>query len=185
MLKVKASQYSVEAANPQHEHEWKGLEGYEAPRGPSGDSGSGEPQDECAGASGGGRRPDHAVRGGRRSGERYCRDGLRYGRPYPSAVGLGKATCIVRRCRAGEQAALGANDARARIIGKLIVARERVAGRFPLRDPQQIGASHTEQILERLGSRRTVGLRNDLDARIVGSVLNVLVVELQIIQWRG
>ena len=33
MLKVKASQYSVEAANPQHEHEWKVWKGVKLPEG--------------------------------------------------------------------------------------------------------------------------------------------------------
>jgi len=33
MLKVKASQYSVEAANPQHEHEWKDWRGVKLPAG--------------------------------------------------------------------------------------------------------------------------------------------------------
>src|ERR1700693_5498903 len=88
----------------------EGLERCEAPHGQGGDPGSGDQQDKCAGASGGGRRPDHALLRGRGQGERYRRSGLRSGRPYPSAGGLGKATRIVRRRRSGEQAALGPSD---------------------------------------------------------------------------
>ena len=70
----------------------EGLERCEASRGQGGGPRCGNPQDQCAGASGSGCWPDHAICGGRGPGERDRRHGLRYGRAYPSAAGVGQAT---------------------------------------------------------------------------------------------
>ena len=110
MLKVKASQYSVEAANPQHEHEWKDWKDVKLPAGKAVIPGVVTHKTNVL------EHPevvaDRIVRYAEAvgPGKRYRRHGLRHGRPHPSAGGLGKATRTVRRCRAGEQAAVDAND---------------------------------------------------------------------------
>jgi 5-methyltetrahydropteroyltriglutamate--homocysteine methyltransferase len=60
MLRVNAGEYSVEAANPQHEHEWKVWKQVKLPEGKA-DPRRGDAQDECRRTSRGNRRSAHSL----------------------------------------------------------------------------------------------------------------------------
>ena len=107
MLKVKASQFSVEAANPQHEHEWKVWKDAKLPEGKAVIPGVVthktnvlEHPETVAG-------PDFALRrsGGARKRDR--RHGLRHGRADSSVDRVGEAEGAFGRRGAGEQPAVG------------------------------------------------------------------------------
>ncbi len=107
MLKITAGAYSLEAANPRHEHEWKIWREVRLPEGKILIPGVVTHHTNVV------EHPElvadrivrYAGTGGER--ERDCRDGLRYGVPGASADSVGEAEGVGGRCGTGEQAVVG------------------------------------------------------------------------------
>ena len=110
VLKVKACQYSVEAANPQHEHEWKAWKEVKLPAGKAVVPGVVSHKTNIV------EHPEVVADRIVRYAEAVGRENVLastdcgMGGRYPSPGGLGKTACPVRRCRAGQQPALGSLD---------------------------------------------------------------------------
>ncbi len=77
ILKVNAGVYSVEAANPRHEHEWRVWEDFKLPQDSVLMPGVVGHSSRFRGAPGAGGRAHRALRGRRGPGERHRRHGLR------------------------------------------------------------------------------------------------------------
>ena len=91
ILSVRAGAYSIEAANPRHEHEWRVWEANKLPGGKNSDSRRCDAPHDYGRASAPGGRPHRALRADRGTRERDRRDGLRLragaNRPARAAVG--------------------------------------------------------------------------------------------------
>ena len=113
ILKINAQAYSIEAANPRHEHEWMVWQDVKLPGRQDPDPGHHQPPDQRRRAPGAGRLADQELRQRGRQGERHRQHGLRLlpgleHDPGPSGGPVGQAEGAGRRRRAGQQGALGA-----------------------------------------------------------------------------
>ena len=77
ITQVRAGAYSIEAANPRHEHEWRVWRNGAAPGGQDPDPRRHHPSHHHGGASARGRRPHHPLRAGCRPAQRDRRLRLR------------------------------------------------------------------------------------------------------------
>ena len=112
VLKVRAGAYSIEQANPRHEHEWRVWEDVKLPDGKVLIPGVVTHHTTVVEHPAARRRPDHAAREDRRP--RQCHRGhrlrIRAGRLHPASPSVhpvGKARSARRGSKAGHASALG------------------------------------------------------------------------------